>query len=197
MNNNKDTTSINFRNAYVSLDPFLTNEYSKSAGKQINCFRYFFLYNNNIMATIIYPIAHQNELIIFSEKELIDSIRNGFFDNPINSDDINWYYFKISNQKLYYYVINYDGGNGKVFFPVGSMELYYELKDKNIINKHSYQINNEPEVFVNEIYLPSSITVKPDSSKSRFIRAYNKYISTGKTRHYPYYKDFEKYINKK
>ena len=42
LNNNKDTTSINFRNAYVSLDPFLTNEYSKSAGKQINCFRYFF-----------------------------------------------------------------------------------------------------------------------------------------------------------
>ena len=79
--------------------------------------------------------------------------------------------------------------------PVHLIDYNFLFLDNKIVSEYIFKEN---KVITNyDLYNLSLVISKPDSSKSDFSQYYNKYLATGMRRHYAYYKDFEKYINKK
>jgi hypothetical protein len=191
--NSKNNSIINdtLIQVYMKEDTFLSKSYSEWIGYNIKSFNYIFLYRNNLIATINSPVLiNNNKPYIISIKEIVDSIENGFFERPNNYDKIHWTYYKKQDDKFTIYNYDYNIASGL------NALTRVNLREENIL------LTNKDLIYENKslkhgLYLPVSITIKPDSSKSSFTKSYNKYLQTGKRRHYPYYKDFEKYINSK
>ena len=197
-NNMKNNTKLNYNVAYAFEDTMVTNSNIKRNVKQ-KSYIYHFFYTNNIMCTFTSRLNfHTNELLEIPEKEIMDSIKAGYFDKGKGRGDIQWNYYQIKNNKIYVYDIDYNPSSGaNALTKVNIIESCYILYKNGIIYEDSYINCKDTALLKYNLSLPSTINFKPDSSKSNFILSYNKYIATGKRWYYPYYKDFEKYINKK
>ena len=188
--------TLNINKMYVFRDTFETKSFQESFGFK-GQFKYIIFYNNSLMAEIYKPFKNNSKTYTNIDKEIIDSINAGFYDKPYNQDKINWTYFKIEENKLIKYSFDGNVSEGhNALSHVYLIERNYILYNGSLVYEDKYnQYKNTPllETF---LYNPLEISVKPDSSKSDFIKMYNKYLLTGKRRFYSYYKDREKYFNK-
>ena len=195
--NNYD--NLDYYKAYVIEDTIKSNIYNKLFHTNIKSYTYIFFYQNNTTCSFSSPLGIKNDKPFgVTVNEVADSIKNGFFERNYNLNKINWDYYEIQNNKIIIYDFDYNISSGaNILTKVNTIQNSF-LKIKNdFINEDCFNKNKDSSIRKYNLFMPSSLNIKPDSSKSRFLKAYNIYITKGKRRHYPYYKDFEKYINKK
>jgi hypothetical protein len=179
----KDSLSLNYNMAYVFEDTFLSRDYSKSLNKDLKCLEYTFFYKNNLMAQIQTPFYSNGNINLINEVELENLIVNGFFNNPLNKDKIDWFYFKIENRKLIKYFLEFNPSNGLNVLNKGQLK-----KSTYIILNYGYvyedYFQNDSSISNINIEKPLKFMAKPDSSKADFIQMYKKYIETGSRRYF-------------
>jgi len=184
--NNLVSNDLNIKSNYVVVDSFLTKAHAKSGRGNVTAYKYIFLYKNNLMATINIPVFENGKLFIFSENELSDSIKNGYFYKQNNISKVRWTYYSIENNKLIKHLFTYDIGSGaNALTKVKLTGTTYLIENGNLIDNYSRLVNNAPATSVKDIYIPSSISQKPDSTKSYFLKMYDNYKVTGVRKYYP------------
>ena len=196
---------FNLSKCYVKLNSHLDSNDYKYLKIKVKHYDYLFFYNDGQIACISVPIFKtqfenlKNSQIVYYpgiyERQLndiiadnsnIDSvISTGLFNLPENRRKIDWFYYSKKDSLLFFY--NFRVGSG-----FGSTIL-----SSTWLTNTKHKIKNNQIYIGEEVWDEVKLINKPDSSKSEFILLYNKYLKTGKRRHYSYYKDFEKYINKK
>ncbi len=178
-----DTLSLNFNKAYMMEDTFLSKYYSIKLNRNIKSYNYMFFYKNNIIADITIPQIGAN---ILSQKDLEDSIKSGFYNRISNRDKISWTYFEIKSNKIITYSYNYNVSNGaNTLSPVSIKEIIFLKLNGGLISEYYLDQHKKSLLSKKDLYLPGSLVVKPDSSKSDFFKMYQKYMATGSRRYYP------------
>jgi hypothetical protein len=171
---------------YMVEDTFLTRDYSKLLNKKIKSYRYIFLYKNNLMAKLTTPFIDNGKGYVFSTEELADSISNGFFDKPQNWDRIDWSYFEMKDKAIKKYSFDFEVSSGaNALSQVRVFTSNYFILRNGIVPESHYNKVKDTTALKVHTYVPCSIAIKPDSSKSEFIKIYRKYLATGKRAFYP------------
>lgn len=193
--NSKDTFTLNIQKVYVYEDTSLTNEYHKSFNYNGKSLIYTFFYKNNLMATIITPFFSSGQFWEVDINQLTSYIKNGYFNNPLNYDKIDWTYYKVENYNVIEYFLQYNSSQGWILNN-GKVRVIKFLNINRGLIWEGY-LKKDSSLIKNYLKIPISISIKPDSSKCDFIRMYNKYINTNKRRYYADPILNEKYINEK
>ena len=169
----RDTVSLDLNKVYVVEDTFLTRDYKTKS------YNYVFLYKNNLIANFTTPFVYNSRIHQVSEKNLADSIKNGYFDKPNNKDRISWDYYEIKDGMLIRYFLDYDGSTG------------HHPLNRGVVKKSKFHIIKNGFIYLENLrtktdsllqynfHAPKEFPIKPDSSKSDFILLYKKYVATG------------------
>lgn len=199
-NKSKDAFFPNIRSPYVMEDTFLTRYYSGKQAETVRYYSYTFFYGNNLLLRIRTPVSIGGKRYFLSTVELSDSIKSGFFDKPENAkyNIISWTFYKAEQNRLIDYYFDYSTSSGANALTPVKIHKHNIIKLKEVlVPEYFYNLTRDSVSSSNFLAVQPEITVKPDSSKAQFIRMYNKYLVTRKRRYYPYYLDFEKYMNTK
>lgn len=198
ISNNEPITTLDINKVYVLEDTMVTRTYHEYFGFEGKSYIYYFFYKNNLMAQILTPIIINSKVYPISMDDLPSYIKNGFFSKPELSNRIQWTYYVIDQNKLisYDYSMSSSVGYNTLNRPYLTNSKFI-ITNYGFINEEIFNSKKEIDTLNFNLFKPKPISIKPDSSKSKFIKMYNNYLNTGGRRNYANYKDFEKYINKK